>query len=244
MTDPYTVLGVSPSASQDEVKQAYRKLAKKYHPDSNPGDKQAELKMKEINAAYDEIMHPEKNRRRSAYTGHTSPAGQYGGSPAGGYGRYGWGSPDSDDPFGGFGGFGFPFGWYVWSPQGTSSNASTEDVETPALRAVRSCIEKDDFTEALNVLDSIDVHERSALWYYYAALSYLGLGKPYPARQAAERAVEMNSGNMTYRQLLMRMQTNTGTGTTPQTAYASGCLKWILISIVITIVLNILLRLI
>lgn len=243
MTDPYTVLGVSPSASQDEVKQAYRKLAKKYHPDSNPGDKQAELKMKEINAAYDEIMHPEKNRRRSAYTGQTGPTRQ-GGAPAGGYGRYGWGSPDSDDPFGGFGGFGFPFGWYVWTSQDASSRSSTEDVETPALRAVRSYIEKDDFTEALHVLESIDAHERNALWYYYSALSYLGLGQPYPAQQAAARAVEMNPGNMTYRQLLARMQSNTGTGTSPQASYTSGCLKWILISILITIVLNILMRLI
>ena len=52
---PYEVLGVSPGASKEEVTKAYRRLAKKYHPDLNPGDKSAEKKMSEINAAYEEI---------------------------------------------------------------------------------------------------------------------------------------------------------------------------------------------
>lgn len=59
MTDPYKVLGVSPSSSDDEIKKAYRKLAKKYHPDNfsdSPLREQAEEKMKEINEAYDRIQ--------------------------------------------------------------------------------------------------------------------------------------------------------------------------------------------
>ncbi len=55
MTDPYKVLGVSPGASEQEITKAYRKLAKKYHPDLNPGDEQAEKKMMEINQAYETI---------------------------------------------------------------------------------------------------------------------------------------------------------------------------------------------
>ena len=55
-TDPYKVLGVSPSASKEEVRKAYRKLAKKYHPDLNPGDKSVAKKMAEVNAAYDSIV--------------------------------------------------------------------------------------------------------------------------------------------------------------------------------------------
>ncbi len=82
--DPYKVLGVSPDASDDEIKRAYRQLAKKYHPDLHPGDAEAAKKMQEINAAYEQIKNPEK------------AAPQYGGqSSYGGYGPYGY------DPFGG-----------------------------------------------------------------------------------------------------------------------------------------------
>lgn len=60
MTDPYKVLGVSPNASDEEIKKAYRRLAKQYHPDRNPGDVAAAKKMQEVNAAYEQIKNPEK----------------------------------------------------------------------------------------------------------------------------------------------------------------------------------------
>lgn len=85
--DPYKVLGVSPDASDEEIKRAYRALAKKYHPDLNPGDKEAARKMQEVNAAYEQIKNPEK-------------ASQQGPSGYGGYGTgYGGGYYD---PFGGY----------------------------------------------------------------------------------------------------------------------------------------------
>lgn len=83
--DPYQVLGLNRDASDEEVKQAYRRLAKKYHPDLNPGDQEAARKMQQINEAYDQIKNPEKYARQ---TSSGSGAGQY--DPFGGWGYAGY----------------------------------------------------------------------------------------------------------------------------------------------------------
>ena len=77
--DPYKVLGVSPDATDEEIKRKYRELTKKYHPDLNPGDAEAARKMNEINTAYDQI----KNGG--------AQSAQYGQQSYGGYQQYGWG---------------------------------------------------------------------------------------------------------------------------------------------------------
>jgi molecular chaperone DnaJ len=91
--DYYKVLGVDRNASQEEIKKAYRRLARRYHPDRNPGDKQAEARFKEISEAYDVLSDPEKRRQYDAGTG----AFAYGAGPgAGPFGGFDFGASVSD----------------------------------------------------------------------------------------------------------------------------------------------------
>jgi len=93
--DYYEVLGVSKNASDDEIKKAYRKLAIKYHPDKNPGDKEAEAKFKEINEAHDVLSDKQKRARYDQF-GHAGVGGA-----GGGFGGF------SGNPFGQAGGFNY-----------------------------------------------------------------------------------------------------------------------------------------
>ncbi len=122
--DPYQVLGVSPDASDEEIKRAYRRLAKKYHPDLNPGDAEAAKKMQQINAAYEQIKNPSQ------------------GQPTGGYGGYG-----SHGGYGSYGGYGGYHSEYGRSYGGTQEG-------DPYQRSAYQYIRFGRYQEALNALSN------------------------------------------------------------------------------------------
>ncbi len=130
--DYYEVLGVDKSASQDQIKRAYRKLAKKYHPDMNPGDKEAEAKFKEANEAY-EILSDEQKKARYDQFGFAGVDPSYGAGAGGGAGFDGF---DMGDIFssifgggGGFGGFG-GFGGQQYNPNAPQQGSKLSDSVT------------------------------------------------------------------------------------------------------------------
>ena len=103
--DYYEVLGLQKGASDSDIKKAFRKMAMKYHPDKNPGDKEAEEKFKEINEAYAVLSDPEKKEKYDRF-GHAGVDPNAGFGGGGGFGGFG-GFEDIFDMFGGaFGGFG------------------------------------------------------------------------------------------------------------------------------------------
>ena len=113
--DYYTTLGVSKTATEKEIKQAFRKLARKFHPDVNPGDKSAESKFKEINEAYEVLGDPEKRKKYDELGSNwrmyeQAGAGAPGGNPFG-----------AGSPFGGAG------GWNVNTGGRTGYRTMTED---------------------------------------------------------------------------------------------------------------------
>ena len=126
--DFYAILGVSRDASEEDIKKAYRKLARKHHPDKNPGDDAAEQKFKDVAEAHSVLADKEQREQYDAvramgsgarFSGGPGPGGGGGfedlfgnlfnggsGGGRGGFGRGGSGGPDLSDLFGGAGGFG------------------------------------------------------------------------------------------------------------------------------------------
>ena len=107
--DYYEVLGLQKGASEADIKKAFKTMARKYHPDLHPGDKEAEEKFKEINEAYSVLNDPEKKARYDQF-GHAGVDPNYGAGEEGGFGGFSGGFGDVgdifDSIFGGFGGFG------------------------------------------------------------------------------------------------------------------------------------------
>ena len=123
--DYYEVLGVDKSAGDDEIKKAYRKMAKKYHPDLHPGDAEAEKNFKEVNEAYEVLSNSDKKARydQFGHAGVDPNFGAGGGAYGGGFGDFG----DLGDIFGQFFGGGFGGG------RRANPNAPRKGADTSAL---------------------------------------------------------------------------------------------------------------
>ena len=178
--DPYKVLGVSPDASDEEIKAAYRKLAKKYHPDRNPGDQEAARKMQEINDAYDRIKDPDKYaREQQQSSGYYDPFHTAGYGWNGGYSR-GYGYADS---------------------------RSSDDGQDQYQRAAEQYIRFRRYAEAVSALTNSS--DRNARWYYLSALAQDGMGNQVTALEHIRKAVSMEPDNVQYMTVLQQMQNGT-----------------------------------
>ena len=198
--DPYKVLGVSPDASDEEIKKAYRDLAKKYHPDMNPGDAHAAEKMNEINDAYDRIK-----------SGDVGPA-SYG--PGGGtaYQQY-----SAQDPYGWS-------SWTGWSPYGDPFGGAQQrqQYERSEYTAAKSYIRNGMYKEALTALSGVPLAERDGKWYYLHAGANMYLGNKIAALESAKKAVEIEPDNEEYRTLLAQLQSGGDFYRSYATNYRSG----------------------
>ncbi len=193
--DPYKVLGVSPDASDEEIKKAYRELTKKYHPDRNPDNPAAAAKMNDINAAYDAIKNGTA-QQQYAYQG----AQQYGEDP---FSAWGWG------PYGAYGAYGY-------------QQQARQQTERSEYTAARSYIRNGMYREALNALSGVPGPERDGRWYYLSAIANMYQGNKIAALEQAKKAAELDPGNAEYRSLVEQLQSGGDFYTNYTRSYRGG----------------------
>ena len=227
--DPYKVLGVSPDATQDEIKKAYRQMAKKYHPDLHPDDPEANKKMNDVNTAYDMLMNPDKyqqaraQQQRSGY----SSANPYGGSSYDSSGSYNRQYRSSyDGTYGWTGDFGFDwediFGFGGTAYQSAGSAApQAEAGDSSEIRSAINAINAGNYREAILILTKIPSAFRDARWYYLSGLANHGMGNSPRDVDMMQRAVQLDPNNRLYHSLLN--QYRSGSRQSPYTyTYRTG----------------------
>ncbi len=218
MRDPYEVLELKPGATDDEIKAAYRRLAKKYHPDLNGGSAEAEAKMKEVNEAYSILIKHKGSYQSGSYGstggygsggGYGSSGGSYGSGSYGGYGQSGGeyggygGQRQSGNYGGGFDFGGFDFGDFFGGGQQRNYQTSSYTENDPELKNASSAVLSGRYSDAISLLRA--VQNRKAAWYYWSAKANLGLGNRVAALDHARKAVQMAPDEPAFRELLAQL---------------------------------------
>lgn len=214
--DPYKVLGVPENATKDEIKKAYRKKAKEYHPDLHPDDPQAAEKMNEINEAYDMLNNPEKYKKeqqksqQNSYSyGNTYERNSERGST---YGN-GWGNYRNEgngEGYGGFGDFNFDDLFSFRGRTYTPPKAKVEPGDSEEIRQAIDLINIREFARANEILNLILGKDRNARWYYLSSLSNYGMGNHIQAVEQIQKAIQKEPENRLYQNTLQSFQ-NSGT---------------------------------
>lgn len=222
--DPYKVLGISQDASKEEIKKAYRKKAKEYHPDLHPDDPVAAAKMNEVNEAYDMLNNPEKYKKQEQQR---NPYGSgYGGTYGNPYGNAygGYGSSQGQQQSGQYQGGSYQNGqnqqggWYTcgfgyYDFDDLFGFGRNEQMQKPTaqpgdsqdIRQAIDLVNMGQYQYANQTLNGIVSGERNARWFYLSALANHGLGNHMFAEEQIRKAIQMDPNNVIYQRTLRSM---------------------------------------
>lgn len=198
--DPYKVLGISRDATPEEIKKAYRKKAKEYHPDLHPDDPVAAEKMNEVNEAYDMLSNPEKYKKREQDEERRQQA--YRQASQNGYGGYsGYGNPGG---YTWYGNFDDMFGFGRQAAKIPKPHAQTTD--SMMVRQVVQLINEEQYEQANQMLNQIISSYRDGRWFYLSALAHYGMGNQMLAAEQIQKAIRMEPQNQGYQQIYQMMR--------------------------------------
>lgn len=187
--DPYRVLGVGKDATKEEIKKAYRRKAKEYHPDLHPNDPKATEKMNEVNEAYDMLNNPEKYQRQEQQA-YQRQSNTYD-NPF----QQGTGRTNFDDFFG--------FNNYA---QEEIPMPREEEGDSASIKEAIRFMNGGNYVAANDKLNHIVSAERNARWYYLSSIAYYGIGDLVRAVEQIRSALQREPGNMLYQRILQTYQ--------------------------------------